>query len=315
MFGLNEYRGKHASSLPWAVSSTASSHYRSRHVRQNRRKRRVLFLVLCVLLVLMVYPFLEARFLQIDRASLTSEHLPGDIGHLRVAFLSDVHYGFHFSDAQVNSLVSSLNDMKPDVVIFGGDIGDSPDDAIAFYRKLPSIHARYAMLGVLGEADHGETDLERSMVTDAMRDAGIVPLVNEAVPVRIGTSVIYVAGLDDVLLGKPDLTSLAARVSAEDYVIFVSHNPSVIPESQRAVDRDGRLSWFDLALFGHTHGGQMRVFSPFLNIAGDVDDRYTRGWLVENRSVLLISNGVGTSVLPARLLCPPQLHCIDISLP
>ena len=313
---MNEYRGKHASSLPWAVSATASTHYRSRHMRRNRRKRQAIVAILIVVLLLLIYPFAEARFfLRVDRVSLTSEDLPADIGHLRVVFLSDVHYGFFYSESRINALVSSINDLKPDVVLFGGDIGDSPDDAIAFYKKLPSIHARYAMLGVLGEKDHGLTDLERTMVTDAMRDAGVTPLINEAVAVRIGTSVIYVAGLDDVNAGTPALKELAAKVASEDYVIFLCHNPSVIPESQRAEDKNGRLSWFDLALFGHTHGGQLRGLSAVLNIAADVDERYIRGWLVENRSNLLISNGIGTSVLPARFLCPPQLHCIDISLP
>ena len=70
-----------------------------------------------------------------------------------------------------------------------------------------------------------------------------------------------------------------------------------------------------LALFGHTHGGQIFGLSGLLDIAGDVDDRYLHGLLTENRSTLLISNGVGTSVIPARVFCPPQIHCIDISLP
>ncbi len=226
-----------------------------------------------------------------------------------------MHYGYFFSDSRIRSLVSTVNDLKPDVLIFGGDIGDSPDAAIDFFRKLPTLHVRYAALAVLGEADHGDTDLETSMVTDAIRGAGVIPLVNEAVPVRVGPNVVYVAGLDDVQKGKPDLKGLSSRVSGGDYVIFVSHNPSVIPDSQRAEDSSGRLGWYDLALFGHTHGGQIAGLSGLLNIAGDVDDRYMSGWLTENRSSLLISNGVGVSVFPARILCPPQIHCIDISVP
>ena len=312
---MNEYRGKHFSSVPWAVSSTASTHYRSRHMKRNRRRKEFWIALAVLILVLLAAPFMDARILRVDQVRLTSEDLPGDIGRLRVVFLSDVHYGFHFSDAQVSSLISSINQLKPDLVLFGGDIGDSPDDAIAFYRHLSSLHVRYAMLGVLGEADHGETALETSMVTDAMRAAGIIPLINELVPVRVGTSRIYVAGLDDVLAGKPSLTSVASNAAAEDYVILLCHNPSVISESQRTEGKDGRLGWFDLALFGHTHGGQLAGLHGLLNIAEDVEDRYRQGWLMENRSDLLISNGVGTSVLPARLLCPPQIHCIDISIP
>lgn len=312
---MNEYRGKHASSVPWAVSATASSHYRSRHMRRNRRRKKLWILAVILIAVLCSLPFLETLFPRVDRQSKPSDNLPSDIGRLRIVFLSDLHYGFHFSDGRVSSVVSTINGLKPDIILFGGDMGDTPEDAAAFYQRLPSLHARYAMLGVLGETDRGEDNLTLEMVTDAMRNAGVIPLVNEVAPVRIGTSMIYVAGLDDVLTGKPALASLASRTSVEDYVIFLCHNPSVIPESHQSEDRNGRLGWFDLALFGHTHGGQIMGLSSLLNIGGDVEDRYQRGWLVENRADLLISNGIGTSVLPARFLCPPQIHCIDVSLP
>ena len=301
--------------MPWAVSSTSSAHYRSRHTMKNRRRRRLLIAGIILLIALLAAPFLEALVIRVDRVALVSEDLPVDIGHLRIVYLSDIHYGFYFSDGRINALVNQLNSLKPDLVLFGGDSGDDPSAAIAFYQKLPSIHARYAIAGVLGESDHGKDDLDRTLVTDAMRNAGVTPLVNDVLPVRVGTSIVYVAGMDDVLSGKPDVSSLARSVSSEDYVIFLSHNPTVIPDAQRAVDRNGRLGWFDLALFGHTHGGQIRGLSFLLDIGGDVNSRYQNGLLIENRSTLLISNGIGTSVLPARLFCPPQIHCIDISRP
>ena len=79
-------------------------------------------------------------------------------------------------------------------------------------------------------------------------------------------------------------------------------------------DSSGNLSWFDLGLFGHTHGGQMKFFSGLLGIAEDVPDRYLSGWFTENRVDLLVSRGIGTSVFPARLLCPPQIHLIEVTV-
>ena len=150
-------------------------------------------------------------------------------------------------------------------------------------------------------------------LTEAMANADVEPLVNRAVPVHIGATRIYIAGLDDVTNGKPDLKALGRSVKASDYVIFMSHNPSVIPEAQLAKDSGGNLGWFDLGLFGHTHGGQMLFFSSLLNIADDVPDRYRGGWLKENRVDLLVSRGVGTSVFPGRMFCFPQIHYIEVS--
>jgi len=56
----------------------------------------------------------------------------------------------------------------------------------------------------------------------------------------------------------------------------------------------------------------MLFFSSMLDIADDVPERYRSGYRKENRSDLLISNGVGTSILPARLLIPAQIHCIEL---
>ena len=69
-----------------------------------------------------------------------------------------------------------------------------------------------------------------------------------------------------------------------------------------------------IALFGHTHGGQVNFFgySPFANLSPGVGSRYLSGWLEENRAAILVSNGVGTSGFPVRVFAPPQVHLITL---
>lgn len=309
---MYEYRGKHSPSVPWQV--TSSSGHRPRHNIKNKKKRKWIILVILLVLILLVWPFLEARFIRIERTSLTSEDLSSDIGHLHIVFVSDIHYGYFFSDSRVNELVSKINALRPDIVLFGGDYATDNESAISFFKKLPSIHARYASLAVVGEYDRGESDLDLELLEDAMRAANVTPLVNDVTRLPLGNSYIYIAGVDDSQTGVPDLAALGKQVSATDFVILLAHNPSVISAAQNTPDKNGKLGWFDLALFGHTHGGQMLPFSSLLDISGDdLNDRYRSGWLTENRTEILVSNGVGTSVLPMRMLCPPQIHYIDIS--
>ncbi len=309
---MQEYRGKHARSTPWVVPPS-SSHYHSRHALRNRKKKRGWIIVCVVLCALVVLPFIYPLMLETDRVALASEDLPADIGHLRIVYLTDIHYGFFFSDGRLQSLINRINNLKPDLVLFGGGYATDNMSAINFFKKLPSIHARYQILGVIGDGDRGDTDTDLSLLTDAMRSAGVVPLVNTVARVRLGNSSIYVAGADDFRTGSPDVEGLAAQVSAEDYVIFLAHHPSLIPVAQAAVDRSGRLGWFDLALFGYTHGGQIAGLSSLLDIGADVADRYRSGWFLENRANILVSNGVGTSVIPARAFCPAQIHYIEVS--
>ena len=310
---MNTYRGKHVSAAPRRARS--NPYRRGRHQVRSRRPRRWLIFCLLIAVLLIAYPMLEARLIQTDRKELKEEDLPAEANRLRIVYLSDIHYGFWFSDGDLSRLVSRVNNLRPDLVLFGGDYATDNSSAILFFQKLQqldTIHSRYGIYGVVGESDRG-SDFECVQLTEAMTNAGVIPLVNKTVPVNIGAGRIYLAGLDDVTAGKPDIKALSRNVSASDYVIFLCHNPSVIPDAQLAKDSSGSLGWFDLGLFGHTHGGQMLFFSSLLDIAEDVPDRYRSGWLKENRTDLLISRGVGTSVFPGRLFCFPQIHYIEVT--
>ena len=309
---MNGYRGKHASSVPWAVASQASTR-RPRHQVRRRRRKVWGWLVVVLLIIMIGWPFLEGHLVTTEQVLLKEEGFPSDIGHLRIVYVSDIHYGFGFSDGDLNRLVGRINGLRPDLVLFGGDYGRDQAAAVRMFKKLPSIHSRYGVYGVIGDTDRGSSDFDLTQLTDAMRLAGVVPLVNDVGTVRIGSTPIYVAGVDDPLTGTPDVDSVASRVSASDYVILLCHNPSVISDAHLAKDRNGSLGWFDLGLFGHVHGGQMMFFSSFLAIGEDVPDRYASpGWMKENRADLLISRGVGMEKFPARLFCFPQVHLIEV---
>ena len=310
---MNAYRGKHVSS---ASRRSGPSFRRGRHQVRNRHRRRWLIILIVLLILMICYPLLEARLLQTENKTLQSDDFPMEANNLRVVYLSDIHYGFWFSDADLNRLIGRINSLRPDLLLFGGDYATDNETAVNFFRALQkqgTIHSRYGIYGVIGEADRGESDATCKQLTEAMTNAGVVPLVNKVATVNIAGRQIFIAGLDDKLTGKPDIKGIAKDVNASDYVILLCHNPSVIQEAQVATDSSGNLGWFDLGLFGHTHAGQMAFFSSALNIAEDVPDRYRSGWLKENRVDLLISPGIGTSVFPGRLFCLPTIHCITIT--
>jgi predicted MPP superfamily phosphohydrolase len=164
---------------------------------------------------------------------------------------------------------------------------------------------------VLGNHDRTIPEANMTTLRAAMQSAGVTLLVNETARVRVGSDAIYIAGVDDYGNGRPDIRGVAAQMAADDYVIFLSHSPAAIPDALKATDKDGLKGWFDLGLFGHTHGGQIALVGELLGIS-HVDARYERGWLKENRADILISHGVGTSLLPIRVLRPPQLHVITV---
>lgn len=122
-----------------------------------------------------------------------------------------------------------------------------------------------------------------------MKNYGCLPLVNTVSRMKLGQTYIYVAGVDDYYNGSPDVAGVASQVSSEDFVIFAGHTPDLMPDVLDAKSSDGDNHWFDLALFGHTHGGQINLLghTPFKALLPEVGTRYMSGWLEESRAAVL----------------------------
>ena len=295
--GDNSPRGRHAGAYDPSTSLS------------RRFFRLVIFLVV---LLLLAWPFIEPFTLETESVSLLAEDLPSGIGQLRIVYAADIHKGGLYTDARLAALVSHINACNADIVLLGGDYAQDSASAIDFFRNMPRIHSRYGTYAVLGNHDRTIPEANLTTLRSAMQSAGVTPLINSVSRVRIGVSDIYIAGVDDVDNGRPDLKAVASQVSSKDFVIFLCHSPAIISDAMAAKDKNGSTGWFDLGLFGHTHGGQIALIGPLLKNDG-VPDEYTAGWFNYNRANLLVSRGVGTSGLPARLFCSPQIHLITVN--
>jgi predicted MPP superfamily phosphohydrolase len=152
-------------------------------------------------------------------------------------------------------------------------------------------------------------------------------LVNENVRLADG---LWLAAVDDLMAGQPDLARTVADLPEDAAVVFLSHNPTILPQ---VADRP----W--LVLAGHTHGGQVTV--PFLGPRGTArlpgvrsfmyfyewmgvwrhgsrreaisTYRYPAGWYQEGQVRMYVNRGVGFSQnFPLRLNCPPEIACFTL---
>lgn len=265
-----------------------------------------------VILFVLSWPLLETFMLETEETTLTSADLPAGIGQLRIVYATDIHKGGLYTANRVAALISHINACNADIVLLGGDYAGDSRSAVEFFQQMPAIQARYGVYAVLGNHDRTLPEANMTTLRSVMQTAGVTALINTVSRVRIGTNDIYIAGIDDVNNGWPDLKGVASQVSASDYVIFLSHSPAIIPDALKAVDKNGRKDWFDLGLFGHTHGGQIAVLGTMLGIDG-ASGLYTKGWFKHNRTDLLVSRGVGTTGVPLRLFCKPQIHLITVN--
>lgn len=289
--------------------------YEYRYRKPQRRRtglRRVMLVI--VLLLIIAYPFFEAFHLNVQEHTTSIQNLPSNLKNLKVVFLSDIHQNRWDSQKRTDRVIKIVNSLGADLVLLGGDYAASPYTAIHFFESLPLIQARLGVYAVLGNNDRSESTEDLRKLTQAMYAAGVTPLINEVVRIKVGQAELSIAGVDDLEEGDPDVAGVAAQVYEDDFVIFLGHNPDLLNDAVKAVDAEGKTHWFDLALFGHTHGGQITFFGkPLLSMfSPKTSSRYLSGWITENRANILISNGVGTVVVPMRIFAPAQIHMIRL---
>ena len=289
--------------------------YQPRHSEgyaKRRMIRRILVIAVSVILtVFILHLFIEPKLLTVDSVVLSGEDLPADIGQLRIVYLTDLHTDFFYSARQLSELTTKVNSLNPDLLLLGGDYASSMAGTMAFFKNFPNMHARYGIYAVLGEHDREGSPEDMLLLRNAIMTAGVTSLINETAVVRIGNSSITIVGSDDLTHGDADIPGIAGKVQSSDYVILMAHSPNAIEPALRSDSADGQRKWFDLGLFGQTHGGQISFLGQALGIS-DVAPRYLTGWRQENRIDLLVSNGVGTSVVPMRFHVPPQIHLITV---
>jgi predicted MPP superfamily phosphohydrolase len=136
-----------------------------------------------------------------------------------------------------------------------------------------------------------------------LRSQGLTPLVNQAVRIQAAGADFWVAGIDDLTEGRPDLAAALAGVPEGALVLLLAHNPDI--------ELDPLVERADLILSGHTHGGQVRL--PWLGAAHTQGTHLSRrqpaGWFQRGRTRMFVSRGLGESI-PLRFGVRPQIALI-----
>lgn len=219
---------------------------------------------------------------------------------LRLAFLTDLHLGPYMGRQQLEEWVAATVEAKPDLVLFGGDLVDQMyrGDLSEVVEVLPRLSAELGVYAVLG--NHDRTRFRRlGPLREALEAAGVTLLVNEGAWLRDD---FYLGGIDDWRTGHPD-AERALRGSGGGARLLLSHNPDAIPDLP-----DG----LDLVLAGHTHGGQVRLplVGPLVT-SSEYGRRFVEGW-VDAPMPAFVSRGLGVTLLPFRLFCPPELVLMEL---
>jgi predicted MPP superfamily phosphohydrolase len=251
------------------------------------------------------YGRFEATWLHVVPQTIAVPRLPPPFVGLRVALLTDPHLGPFNPQEYLRSAVDAANALNPDLIAVGGDYAHGSHGREFVRPSLQELGRLWAPLGVYGvpgNHDHwdGITRTRR-----AMRDFGITDVTNAGVWLERTGHRLRVAGVDDLLYGKPKLPPALGDAGPDDCCLLLSHNPEIAETLT-----DPRVG---LILSGHMHGGQVVIPGiGYHYLPAQYGAKYIEG-LVRGPSVqVFVSRGLGTISLPVRFRCRPEINLLTL---
>ncbi len=285
------------------------------HLENKEKTKHISHVILKVLLIVFLLcsvVVLYARFigtsgLIVKEYGVASDRLPDSFHGLKIIHLTDLHYGSTIFQKEVNELVQEINQRKPDLVVFTGDLVDKhykikeqeQEQLIKTLSKIETTIGKYAVTG-----NH---DYEGQTFNDIMLQSNFTVLDNSS-------ELLYYGGYDPILLvglsssvkGKRDIEKAFSYfrqegANQEIYTITLLHEPDSI---------DNILSRYptDLALAGHSHNGQIRIpyYGSIIKVKGA--RKYSESSYEIQDTKLYVSGGLGTSNYPFRLFDRPSIN-------
>ncbi|WP_270938246.1 metallophosphoesterase [Falsiroseomonas oryzae] len=241
---------------------------------------------------------------------------------LTLGVIADLHAGGpHMPFRRVEAILEVALKQPVDLFLVlgdmtaGGKLTGAPGLADTTARLLGELRAPGGVHAVLGNHDWWEDaavqDSRRGLPRFAamLERAGIGVLHNDAV--KVGGA--WLAGLGSLwsfrapgrrYVGTDDIGRALARVTDDDPVVLLCHEPDIFPRVPA-----GRVA---LTLSGHTHGGQVRILGHSPVVPSRYGNRYAYGHVVEDGKHLVVSGGIGTSIMPVRFGVPPEITLIRV---
>ncbi len=246
---------------------------------------------------------IEPERLVVERVQVPLKNLKSALTGFRIVQLSDLHLHPFTQLELVQEAVDTANNLQPDLIVLTGDyVLQGAESIFELAPVLGSLNAKYGVFASLGNHDYW-TDV--NIVRRGLESARLPVLCNQGLEVGIGNSSIYLAGLDDVWSGQPDLTPTLDNLTREIPIILLAHEPDWVDNSSQ----DGRVA---LQLSGHTHGGQVRLPGLGAPLLPPFGQKYDQGLNRVQNTWVYTSRGVGVIGPPVRFNCPPEVTEITL---
>lgn len=277
-------------------------------------KKKKWIIITSIIVILSIWIIWGNITVKLTNIQLVNSDLPEAFTGYTIVQVSDLHNAQFGYDNTV--LIDMIKGASPDMIAITGDIIDSNhtdiDIAIELVKNIVDIAPCYY---VTGNHEAWISD-KYSNLEEALINAGVIVLHDEVITLEKDGQAIQLLGIDDPDFGGDSykyssheemiLEKLKNINVTDNFTILLSHRPEVF---DAYVENN-----IDLVLSGHAHGGQLRI--PFIGglIAPNQGffPKYDAGVYSENNTTMVVSRGIGNSVIPIRINNRPELVVIEL---
>ena len=280
---------------------------------KKMKKRKIIILVVFLFLFMVSWLLWGNLSVKTSQLKVTSKDLPQEFDKFSIAHISDLHNAEYGKNNEM--LIDILKSESPDIIAITGDLIDSNNTdlevAISFAQQAAKIAPCYFVAGN-HEAWIGSQYEE---LKTSLENVGVTILQDEAIELYYGDKCIQLIGLNDPDFSERDSflsesileTKLSQMNIRDGFTMLLSHRPECFNVYQNKN--------IDLVLSGHAHGGQFRL--PFLGgvIAPNQGffPKYDAGIYTENGTTMIVSRGIGNSIIPLRINNRPEIVIIELN--
>ncbi len=242
-------------------------------------------------------------------------NLPPGLNNFRIVFISDIQADRYTNRNRLEKYISKVNETNPDLVLIAGDIVTGTPDYINLAAEyIGKIKSKYGVYSCVGDHDNWayREDNQKSIreITKALAKYNVKMINNDKLLLNINNADVEITFVTNTYAQSinPDvLLDLVDKNETFDLKIFLTHQPRlnlILAASENK---------YDLFLAGHTHGGQITFLFPFIYLSPTlIETKYVRGTFHIDNMLMIVTRGLGMSLVPIRLNSTPEITVINL---
>ncbi|GLC90166.1 metallophosphoesterase [Lysinibacillus piscis] len=267
--------------------------------------KKLLYIVVAIMFI-MLFLYANNHWIVVNEHVFESDKVPASFDGLRIVQVSDLHDAL-FGDGQ-QKLVAKVEAAKPDLIFITGDVVDSNryklEQSIQAVKGLVALADVYYVLG-----NHEVATNKVDEIYEALSSLGVHVMANESTVLERNGERLAIVGIEDPLMGRNTsemLTEATVGVSQDMFKLLLAHRPEVF---STYVEHG-----VDLAFTGHAHGGQVRIpgIGGLIAPGQGLFPVYTAGIYEEKATKMVVSRGLGNSVMPFRIFNRPEIVVVEL---